>query len=291
VKKEQIIFLEKIEAFLLSRDIHSSIVKDIMNFLLNKTMSLKKIIEQDIVLLLEAKLKSLIRPYLQSFNINCQNVPYVMLFCGINGSGKTTTIGKMTALLKQLDWSVVVASCDTFRSAANDQLSILVKNNTDDFICKENDNETPTRVAVKALNIAMKKRKDILLIDTSGRLQNNQDLMAELLKMKQKLKEQAMWAPNEVILVIDTNCGNSALQQARIYNDLIGITGVIATKADISKRFGSVFSICCMYKIPLYGITNGEKSDDIEDLDTDEFVKQILKGINALFTEKKTNIN
>ena len=291
MKKEQIIFLEKIEAFLLSSDIHSSIVKDIMNFLLSKTMDLKKITEQDIVLLLEAKLKSMIRPYLQSFNINGQNVPYVMLFCGINGSGKTSTIGKITELLKRLNWSVVVASCDTFRSAANDQLNILVKNNADEFICKEKDNETPTRIAVKALNTAIQKHKDILLIDTSGRLQNNQDLMAELLKMKQKLKEQALWAPNEVILVIDTNCGNSALQQAKIYNDLIGISGVIATKADISKRFGSVFSICCMYKIPLYGITNGEKSDDIEDLEAEEFVKQILKGIETLFTIKKTNIN
>lgn len=273
----KVAFLEKIEEYLIKSSVHIDVVKELMNFLARKVSIRKDITENEILNLLENQIKYMIGEYVKHLQIDQTKVPYVMLVCGINGSGKTTIIGKMTYLLNSLGWDIVVAACDTFRAAAKEQLQMWTSENVDNFVFKEHENETATKIALKALGIAKERHKDVLIIDTAGRLQNNQSLMAELLKMKQKLRELANGAPHDVILVIDANCGYNALSQVKTYNDLIGITGIIATKIDIAKRPGALLSVCRIFKIPIYGISDGEKKENIKDLNPDEFAKNLMK--------------
>ena len=282
MNKDLVSFLEKIEEHLIDKNIHINIVKEVMNLLANKVISTKNITKDDIIKILFLYFKNIMINYTANFHITEENRPYVMLVCGVNGSGKTTTIGKMVKLLKSLDWSVVVAACDTYRPAAEEQLRIWIENDASEFVFREYENETTYKIALKALKIAEKQNKDVVIIDTAGRLQNNQNLMAELLKMKQKLKEHSHMAPHDVVLIIDANCGYNAIQQAKMYNELIGITGIIATKIDISKSAGAILSICKMFNIPIYGITNGEGENDIDDLDPDKFTKSLLSGLETI---------
>ena len=283
MKPENVIFLERIEEYLLKSNIHTDVVKKLMNYLGRKVISNENLTKEEIVKVLRNQIKYIIGKYAKTFDIeNCQK-PYVMLVCGVNGSGKTTMIGKMVNLLKAFDWDVLVASCDTFRAAANEQLQKWITDLKNDFLMKEKETDTPARIATRAYKIAKEKKKDVLIIDTSGRLQNNQDLMAELLKMKQKLKSISINIPNDVVLIIDSNSGYNALEQAKMYNDLISITGIMATKIDIAKRPGMILSICSLFEINVFGISDGEDKDKIRDIDPDEFADAILCDIKEIF--------
>ena len=279
---EQVEFLKKLEDYLIESNIHTSVVSQIIEFLAKNINSKKHINKEEIVTLLKLELEHQIKGYVKSFSLNPDNLPYVMLVCGINGVGKTSVIGKISNLLHEFGWSVVVAACDTFRAAAAEQLRIWTANKVNDFVFKEKDNETSTKIAVRALNLANKKDRDVVIIDTAGRLQNDQGLMEELLKMKQKLRELSYGAPHDVVLVVDANCGYNALSQVKMYNDLIGITGILVTKTDIAHRPGMILSICKTYNIPVFGISDGEGADTIKDLDPKQFAEAILKDINKI---------
>ena len=287
MNKKQVLFLERVEEYLIQVGVYVPVIKQLMNYLVHKVVSRKIDKNCEIIDLLRGRVAEMMMERVKLFKIDEHNQPYVILMCGINGSGKTTTIGKMVRLLRSFNWSVVVGACDTFRTVATEQLRILTSKGdldltNDDFICKEYDNETSTKIALKALKVAQEKKKDVLIIDTAGRTQNNQDLMAELLKMKQKICSYVKGAPHDVVLIVDSNCGYSAMEQVKMYNDLIGITGIIATKMDISITAGSILSVCHLFKIPIYGITNGEKEDDIQDLNPEEFADMLLKDIKFI---------
>ena len=282
MQKEILNFLEKIEEYLLKSNIHIEIVEEIMNFLAHKAIQNNDITKTEIVELVSNKIQSMMKQHIANFDVESCHKPYVMIVCGINGSGKTTTIGKMTNLLKECDWSVMIAACDTYRAAAETQLRDWVSENVDDFITMEKESDTPSKIAIRAYRKACENKKDVLIIDTSGRLQNNQDLMAELFKMKQKLHEISNTVPNDVVLIIDANNGYNAMEQARIYNELIGITGIIATKLDIAKRPGTILSICSKFNIKIFGVCNGENKDSINDLDPKAFADAILCDIETL---------
>ena len=285
--KKQVVFLEKVEEYLIQVGVYVPVVKELMNYLINKVISRKIVKNSEIITLLRDRIIEMMAARAKLFKIDENKKPYVILLCGMNGSGKTTTIGKMVKLLRSFNWSVVVGACDTFRTVASEQLRIWASKEKDDFIdndfiFKEHNNETATKIALKALKVAQDNKKDVLIIDTAGRVQNNQDLMAELLKMKQKICSYVRGAPHDVVLIVDSNCGYSAMEQVKMYNDLIGITGIIATKMDISVTAGSVLSVCHLFKIPIYGITNGEKEGDIKDLYPEEFATMLLKDIRLI---------
>lgn len=282
MNKEIVVFLEKIEEYLLKSNIHLNVVETIMNFLAHKIIQHEKLTKRDIIDILQTQLTLMIKKYIKDFDIENSSKPYVMLVCGINGSGKTTTIGKMVNLLKECDWNVLVAGCDTYRAGAEKQLSDWIKDKTNDFISIEKLNETPSKIAIKAYKLAKEKNKDVLIIDTSGRLQNDQDLMAELLKIKHKLKEISNKIPHDVVLVIDASSGYNAMEQAKMYNDLVGVTGIIATKIDLAKRPGIILSICSQFNIKIFGVCNGEEKDKISDLEPEEFTKSILCDIDKI---------
>ena len=267
--------------------VYMPVVKELMNYLLHKVLSRKIVKNSEIITLLRDKIIEMMTARAKLFKIDEDKKPYVILLCGMNGSGKTTTIGKMVRLLRSFNWSVVVGACDTFRAVASEQLRVWTSKGKDDFmdndfVFKEHNNETSTKIALKALKVAQENKKDVLIIDTAGRVQNNQDLMAELLKMKQKICSYVRGAPHDVVLIVDSNCGYSAMEQVKMYNDLIGITGIIATKMDISVSAGSILSVCHLFKIPIYGITNGEKEGDIKDLNPEEFADMLLQDINLI---------
>ena len=283
IQKEDLAFLEKVEEYLLQTNIDISIVKDLMNGLAKKLFkSNREYSNLEIIELLKLNVLSMMTRYVKNFDIESMDKPYVMLVCGINGSGKTTTIGKMVKLLNEYNWDVLVAGCDTYRAAAEDQLQSWIRDIKNGFIGKEHDNDTPSKIAIRAYNTAVKQQKDVLIIDTSGRLQNNQDLMAELVKLKQKLKEFSYKIPHDVVLVIDATCGYNAIEQAKMYNELIGITGIILTKTDITKQVGTILSICNKFDIGIFGVSNGEGKDDIDDFDPKKFTEELFNNIDKI---------
>lgn len=283
IQKEDLAFLERIEEYLLQSNIDTEIVEDLMNGLAKKLFKSKsEYSKRDIIEILKLNVLSIMTKYVKNFDIEKATKPYVMLVCGINGSGKTTTIGKMVKLLNEYDWDILVASCDTYRAAAENQLQSWVRNIKNSFIGKENDKDTPSKIAIRAYNTAIRRQKDVLIIDTSGRLQNNQDLMAELVKLKQKLKEFSYKIPHDVVLIIDATCGYNAIEQAKMYNELIGITGIILTKTDITKQAGAILSICKQFNIGIFGVSNGEGKDNIDDFDPKKFTEDLFCNIDKI---------
>lgn len=282
ISEESLDFLERIEEYLLKANIHISIVSEFKNFLIRKIKTCRKISKNDIIECLRNQIKFTIKKYIKDFDINKARKPYTMLVCGINGSGKTTIVGKMASLLQAYDWNILVASCDTFRMAGAQQLKAWIKEPDENFLSNVKSCEAPYKIAIGAYNLAKKKHKDILIIDTSGRLENNQNLMAELFKLKWELKKTSNNIPNDIVLIIDSSCGYNALEQVKMYNELIGLTGIIATKIDISKRPGIILSVCKLYDICIFGVSDGERREQIRDLEPQEFADSILKDINSI---------
>ncbi len=282
ISTENLIFLDKIEEYLLSANIHVSIVSEFKNFLKHKIKTRTRITKRDIIKCLESQIEFTIKKYIKDFDVNRTRKPYTMLVCGANGGGKTTIIGRMANLLQSYDWNILVASCDTFRTAGVGQLKAWIKDPNNNFLSSKNENEAPFKIAVNAYKVAKDKRKDILIIDTSGRLENNRNLIDELFKMKWELKKLSSGIPNDIVLVIDANCGYNSLEQVRIYNEAVGLTGIIATKIDVSKRAGMILSICKLYNIGIFGISDGEECGDMHDLDPREYASLILKDIDRI---------
>ncbi len=280
MKQEILFFLEKIEEHLLKSDIHVDIVEKIMKSII-KEIDKNNLSKKEIIRKISCKIETMISKYISTFDIDKKYKPYVMLVCGVNGVGKTSVVGKMSLLLKKYGWNIIISECDTHRKESKQQLCDIISNEGEKYILSaENKEDTPAKIAIKSYNKAVKENKDILIIDTSGRLQNNKNLMIELLKIKQKLNKISKDLPHDVVLVVDSCCGYNAIEQATIYNNLIGITGIIATKLDISKHPGIILSICCKFNIKIFGICYGKENNKIDDLNPRRFADLLLHGIN-----------
>ena len=199
----------------------------------------------------------------------------VLLVIGVNGVGKTTSIGKIAASLKRQHKKVVVAAADTFRAAAIDQLSVWTERAGVDLI-KHTEGSDPAAVVFDAINAAKKRNADVLIIDTAGRLHNKKNLMNELAKIDRVITREIPDAIRETLLVLDSTTGQNAVNQAKEFKNAADITGIVLTKLDGTAKGGIVFSIKNELNIPVKYIGVGEKIDDMERFDADEF-------INALF--------
>lgn len=204
--------------------------------------------------------------------------PRVTLFVGVNGVGKTTTIGKKAKKLKEEGCRVVLAAGDTFRAGAGEQLALWGKRVGVEVI-RHRPGADPSAVAFDAVSAGMARKMDHVLIDTAGRLQTRNNLMEELKKMVRVLGKAMPGAPHEKILVLDATTGQNALSQARLFNDAIGITGIILTKLDGTGRGGIVISIVEALAVPVIEIGVGEGADDLIPFHVESFV-------DALFGEK-----
>jgi len=201
--------------------------------------------------------------------------PYVVLVVGVNGAGKTTTIGKLAYNYKNAGLNVLIASADTFRAAANEQLEIWA-NRAGVKIIQKSSGADPSSVVFETLESAKLNNVDVVLIDTAGRLHTKSNLMKELEKIRNVITKVIPHAPNEVFLVVDGNSGQNALVQATEFSKSTQLTGLIVTKLDGTAKGGVIIQISAEQKIPIKYIGVGEGIDDLQDFDSKEFIEALF---------------
>ncbi|WP_198971408.1 signal recognition particle-docking protein FtsY [Xylophilus sp. ASV27] len=203
-----------------------------------------------------------------------EHTPTVIMVAGVNGAGKTTSIGKLTKHLAQEGASVLLAAADTFRAAAREQLGVWADRNLVEIIGQQGGD--PAAVSFDAVTAGRARGKDVVLVDTAGRLPTQLHLMEELRKIKRVVQKAEASAPHEVLLVIDGNTGQNALAQVRAFDDALGLTGLIVTKLDGTAKGGVLAAIAQERPVPVYFIGVGEKLEDLETFNAREFAQALL---------------
>src|SRR6266542_5228449 len=201
--------------------------------------------------------------------------PSVVLVVGVNGTGKTTTIGKLAERLRQHGHSVVLAAADTFRAAAEEQLEIWAERSSAEFVGGERGAD-PASVAYDAIERATRDGRDVVIVDTAGRLHTQRNLMQELAKVRRVIEGRLEDAPHETLLVVDATTGQNGLQQARLFGDAVGVTGVALTKLDGSAQGGIAVAIAHELGLPVKLIGVGEKLEDLRPFDSDDFARALV---------------
>ena len=204
-----------------------------------------------------------------------KNKPNIVLICGVNGNGKTTTIGKIAYRYTKQKKKVIVAACDTFRAAAQEQLKIWATRSNAELV-EGVQNADPASVAYKAIEKAVQDKVDLILIDTAGRLSNKKPLMDELGKINGVINKILPDTKQDVILVLDATSGQNAIQQVKEFKEIVNITGIIITKLDGSAKAGIIVAIAEQFKIPILAIGIGEKIEDLDSFDAHDFAKNLL---------------
>ncbi len=270
-------FLEELEGQLLMADMGVTVTRDIIRHL---TDSLDRQELQDVSVVkehLKRYLHQLIEPVSQPLAIADTKTPFVILVVGVNGVGKTTTIGKLAKRLQLRGLSVMLAAGDTFRAAAVEQLQAWGERNQVPVIAQHTGADSAS-VIYDALEAAKARSVDVLIADTAGRLHNKSNLMEELSKIKRIMARLDPTAPQEVLLVLDGGTGQNALNQAREFHEAVGLTGIALTKLDGTAKGGVLFALAQQFGIPIRFIGVGEGIDDLQDFNADQF-------IGALFDE------
>ena len=223
--------------------------------------------------LLIAELAALLQP-LQKPLVIGQHTPTVIMVAGVNGAGKTTSIGKLTRHLAEEGASVLLAAADTFRAAAREQLSIWADRNTVEIISQAG--ADPAAVSFDAVSAGMARKRDVVLIDTAGRLPTQLHLMEELKKIRRVIQKAQPSAPHEVLLVIDGNTGQNAVAQVKAFDDALGLSGLIVTKLDGTAKGGVLAAIARERPVPVYFIGVGEQLNELETFNAREFAQALL---------------
>jgi len=213
-------------------------------------------------------------PDSSTFTPDCVKA-YVVLVVGINGVGKTTTIGKLAYEYRKAGNKVVIAAADTFRAAANEQLEIWAKRAGAEIVQQLHGSD-PAAVAYDAVSSASARGADVVIIDTAGRIHTKVNLMEELKKIKRVIQKQNPWAPHEVFLVIDATTGQNGLRQAKQFSATVGVTGLILTKLDGTAKGGVALAIAQEMKIPVKFVGVGEQIDDLQPFDKKAFVEALF---------------
>ena len=264
--------LEDLEAVLITSDMGVETTMDLMEKLSKKSRKLSTADE------LKSALKEEIVSLMQDTPPPPEtghHKPFVIMVVGINGVGKTTTIGKLAEKFRKAGKKTLIAASDTFRAAATEQLGVWADRSGAEFV-KGRDKADPAAVAYDAVEAAVARDVDVVLIDTAGRLHTNVNLMEELKKIKRASSKRLSEAPHHILLVLDATTGQNALSQANLFNDALGITGIALTKLDGTAKGGIVVSICSNLRIPLQFIGIGEKIEDLQEFDPDKFVDALF---------------
>jgi fused signal recognition particle receptor len=221
-----------------------------------------------------AEVEKALAPVAQPLVIDATKKPFIVLVAGVNGSGKTTTIGKLAAKFRAQDRSVMLAAGDTFRAAAIEQLKIWSERTGASFIAREAGADA-AGLAFDAIAAARERGVDVLLIDTAGRLQNRTELMDELHKIVRVIKKLDVEAPHAVLLVLDATVGQNALSQVEIFKKAVGVTGLAMTKLDGTARGGILVAIAAKFALPVHFIGVGEGVDDLSPFSARDFARAI----------------
>ena len=228
--------------------------------------------------LVKEELKSIISEILSALDttVNTSTTPSVILVIGVNGVGKTTSIGKIASHYKSMGKKVLLAAADTFRAAAIDQLDIWAQRSGCDII-KHQENSDPAAVVFDACTAAKARGADILICDTAGRLHNKKNLMAELAKINLVIERELPDSARETLLVLDATTGQNAVSQAKLFSEAADITGIILTKLDGTAKGGIVISIAKEQNVPVKFVGVGEGIDDLQEFNSDDFAKAIFE--------------
>ena len=228
--------------------------------------------------LVKEELKSIISEILSALDttVNTSTTPSVILVIGVNGVGKTTSIGKIASHYKSMGKKVLLAAADTFRAAAIDQLDIWAQIRGCD-IMKHQENSDPAAVVFDACTAAKARGADILICDTAGRLHNKKNLMAELAKINRVIERELPDSARETLLVLDATTGQNAVSQAKLFSEAADITGIILTKLDGTAKGGIVISIAKEQNVPVKFVGVGEGIDDLQEFNSDDFAKAIFE--------------
>ncbi|HEX2585449.1 MAG TPA: signal recognition particle-docking protein FtsY [Steroidobacteraceae bacterium] len=268
--------LDDLETRLITADVGVETTQKVLSGL-RKKVSRSELKDFDALLLaLRSSLLEILLPVSRHLKIDRSRQPYVVLVVGVNGAGKTTTIGKLARKLLSEKYKVMLAAGDTFRAAAVEQLQVWGDRNDVTVVAQESGAD-PAAVVFDAWQSAKARGVDVLIADTAGRLHTQSNLMEELKKIKRVLSRNDATAPHEVLLVLDSSQGQNALQQAKLFNQAVGVTGVVMTKLDGTAKGGIVFALADQAKLPIRYIGIGEAVEDFDVFDAENFVDALLK--------------
>ncbi len=262
--------LEDLEDILLTADIGVQATQEIIDAVTDKIARKQLSDAAAVVALVQQQLLDLLVPVAKPLAITQQDTPYVIMVVGVNGVGKTTTIGKMAHQLKQKDYRIMLAAGDTFRAAAVEQLQQWGKRSDVPVIAQPTGSDSAS-VAHDAMQAASAKHADVLIIDTAGRQHTKSDLMQELEKIKRVITKLDASAPHEVLLVLDAGTGQNALSQLEHFNKAVHITGLCLTKLDGTAKGGIIVAIAKKTGLPIRYIGVGEDVTDLRPFDAEEF--------------------
>lgn len=267
--------LEELETQLLSADLGIEATQSIIDDLTQRVARKQLADSGALFTALRDDMVDLLKPAQQVLTIKPEAAPFVILMVGINGVGKTTTIGKLAKQFQTQGHSVMLAAGDTFRAAAVEQLQVWGERNAIPVIAQQHGADSAS-VIFDALQAAKARNIDILIADTAGRLHTQSNLMEELKKVRRVMSKLDPQAPHEVMLVVDAGTGQNALSQAQQFNDAIGLSGITLTKLDGTAKGGIIFAIAKKTGLPIRYIGVGEKIDDLRRFDAEDFVDALL---------------
>ena len=281
--------LGEIEELLITADIGVDTTEQIIDSLRQRVKMENWENSEDLYKLLREEIQAIMveSPSAQNdklYELDAENKPYVILVIGVNGVGKTTTIGKLAYNYKNNGKNVMIGAADTFRAAANEQLEIWSERAGVDIV-QQQQGADPAAVAFDTLKSAQAKNKDVVIIDTAGRLHNKANLMAELEKISRVMRKLKAEAPDEVFLVLDATTGQNAIFQAKEFAKVASLTGIVLTKLDGTAKGGVVIPIANELKVPVRYIGVGEKIDDLQPFDAKAFVAGLFESAEAEVVE------
>ena len=269
--------LNKIEDFLISSDVGVDAASEIKNTISQKKIDPNKGIINEVNGVLKDYIVNLMKPLEKKNFFSSKDKLNIILVSGVNGVGKTTSIGKIGKKLKENNNKVLFSACDTFRAAAIDQLEQWA-NKIKVEIIKSDPGSDPASVAFKSLDMAKKNNYNQVIIDTAGRLQNKKNLMEEYKKIFTVLKKVNPEYPHETILVLDATTGQNALNQVEEFKKISNLTGLIITKLDTSAKGGILLAICRKFGFPIIAIGTGEKENDLHPFKSADFSKMLVEN-------------
>ncbi|MDA8918110.1 signal recognition particle-docking protein FtsY [Candidatus Pelagibacter sp.] len=264
--------LDKIEEYLIQSDVGLTAAAEIKQIIAQEKIDPKNDVMNEVNLILRNYITALMRPLENESFFNKKEKLNAVLVSGVNGVGKTTTIGKIGKILKSNNSKVMFSACDTFRAAAIEQLENWA-NKINVQITKSVQGSDPASVAYKAIEEAIKGNFNHVLIDTAGRLQNKKNLMEEYKKIANVTKKIDPGAPHDVILVLDATSGQNVINQVEEFNKIIPITGLIMTKLDGTAKGGILLALAKKYKLPIIALGLGEKEDDLQIFNAEKFAE------------------
>ena len=268
--------LDQLEEILLKGDVGVKATEKIIQDLKNRVKEEKIEDPQKIIELIKEEILVILEDSIISTNTSSPDAkPLIIMIVGVNGTGKTTSIAKLAKKYSDMGKKVLVVACDTFRAAALEQLSIWAQRAGVEII-KSQPDQDPASVAFDAVKAAFSRDIDVVIVDTAGRLHTKYNLMEELKKIKRVMGKSLEGAPQEVFLVLDATTGQNGISQAKMFDQAVGLSGIILAKLDGTAKGGIVIAIANELKIPVRYIGIGEKIDDLEEFDPKSFVEALF---------------